>query len=243
MAQMIRQSFSIFGFLALTACAQTIDTPDIAPPKSGPQPIESSAPGPLSGRDAVNNFITVVETVEPVAERVCRQRAPTMNCDFQIVVDDAVNAPPNAFQTVDARGRPILAFTVPLIAKVRNQDEMAFIMAHEAAHHIEGHLGRLQRNASLGAEVAGLIFGATDAESLRTAQQLGAAIGGRAYSKDFELEADALGTVITFTAGYDPLIGAKFFERIPDPGDVFLGTHPGNDERVATVRRVAASLR
>jgi len=60
------------------------------------------------------------------------------------------------------------------------------------------------------------------------------------YSKDFELEADALGTVITAQAGFDPLLGADFFFRIPDPGNSFLGTHPANADRVAIVRRTAA---
>lgn len=240
---MIRTFLPLIALLTLVACAAPPAQPVQPAPPAEPLPVVRNLAGPLSAREAVNNFITVVNTVEPVAEEICRREAPQMNCDFQIVVDDAVNAPPNAFQTVDANGRPILAFTIPLIATVRNQDEMAFIMAHEAAHHIQGHLGQLQRNAAIGAEVAGLIFGANDPESLRQAQQFGAVIGGRAYSKDFELEADALGTVITALAGYDPLLGAEFFQRIPDPGNVFLGTHPGNAERVATVRRVAAGLR
>lgn len=237
---MIRQICAVMGMMVVTACAAPVAPPQ-APP-SAPKSVVPTFSGSLTPREAVNNFRTVVRTIEPVAEDICRQRSPQLNCDFQIVVDDTVNAQPNAFQTVDANGRPIIAFTIPLIATVRNQDELAFIMAHEAAHHIEGHLGRLQRNASIGAELAGLIIGARDPETLRTAQQIGAAIGGRAYSKDFELEADALGTVITAAGGYDPLVGAEFFQRIPDPGDAFLGTHPGNADRVATVRRVAASL-
>jgi len=74
------------------------------------------------------------------------------------------------------------------------------------------------------------------------AGQSGAAVGARRFSKEFELEADALGTVIAKRAGYDPVRGAAFFARIPDPGDQFLGTHPPNAERYALVRRVAAGL-
>ena len=77
---------------------------------------------------------------------------------------------------------------------------------------------------------------------MRNAQRLGAQVGARTYSKEFELEADALGTIIASRAGYDPLLGAEFFNRIPDPGDKFLGTHPPNAERIATVRRTAAGL-
>ncbi|HAB36898.1 MAG TPA: peptidase M48, partial [Rhodobacteraceae bacterium] len=33
-----------------------------------------------------------------------------------------------------------------------------------------------------------------------------------------------------------------FFNRIPDPGNRFLGTHPPNSQRIATVERTAAGL-
>jgi len=193
---------------------------------------------------AARQFVSVVRTLEPVAERVCRQQAPGMNCDFQIVVDDRPGQPPNAFQTLDKSGRPVVAFTLALIAEARNQDELAFVMGHEAAHHIAGHIARQQQNAAAGAVIfAGLatLTGA-DAGGVRAAQDIGAAVGARSYSKDFELEADALGTVITKTAGYDPVHGAEFFTRIPDPGNRFLGTHPPNAARIETVRRVAAGM-
>ena len=78
--------------------------------------------------------------------------------------------------------------------------------------------------------------------AINSAQQIGATVGARTYSKNFELEADALGTRIAHSAGFDPLRGAQFFFRIPDPGDRFLGTHPANGDRLKTVQRVAAGL-
>jgi predicted Zn-dependent protease len=182
--------------------------------------------------------------LEPVAERECRNRTTGVNCDFNIVVDDRPGQPANAFQTLDKQGRPIVAFTLALIADARNEDELAFVMGHEAAHHIAGHIGRQQQNAVAGAVVAGaaavLLGGST--QTIEAAQRTGAEVGARRYSKDFELEADALGTIITARAGYDPLRGAEFFTRIPDPGDKFLGTHPPNTQRLETVRRTAAGL-
>ena len=201
------------------------------------RPIEERVPP----REARRNFVAVVNAVEPVAERLCRERTNDVNCDFRIVVDDTVNASPNAFQTEDDDGRPIIGFTVSLIAVTRNRDELAFIMAHEAAHHIRGHLQQSRQNAQLGATIAGALFGGEGAAA-EAAQQIGAAIGFRTYSKDFELEADALGTIIAARAGFDPVNGAQFFNRIPDPGNRFLGTHPPNRERLATVQRVAAGL-
>jgi len=214
-------------------------------PREAPAIQPTTAPAQLSQRQAIENFNIAVARIEPVAEQMCRQRNPNQNCDFQIVVDDRPNQPVNAYQTLDRNGRPIIAFTVPLIADARNRDEIAFVMAHEAAHHIEGHIARQQTNAVVGAVlIGGLagVFGATDQSTIDAATRIGANVGARSYSKDFELEADALGTRIAAAAGFDPLNGAQFFFRIPDPGDRFLGTHPANADRLRTVQRVAAGL-
>lgn len=228
----------------LAACDVVVD-PTAATPVATPAAATAPAePIPRDMRGMARAFVRVVDQLEPVAERECRNRAPRLNCDFLIVVDDRPGAPVNAFQTVDSGGRPIIAFTLALIADARNADEIAFIMAHEAAHHIENHLEQQRRNATLGAVVFGQLAGVTgsDAQAVRTAQELGAAVGARSYSKDFELEADRLGTIIAARAGYNPVRGAEFFFRVPDPGDRFLGTHPPNAERVQMVLQTAASL-
>jgi predicted Zn-dependent protease len=195
-------------------------------------------------RDKVQQFLTVVQRVEPIAERECRARAPGSNCDFRIVVDDRPNQPVNAYQTLDRNGQPILAFTLPMIASVRNADELAFVMGHEAAHHIKGHIPRQQQSAAAGALILGGIAAVTGAGqgAVDQAARLGAGVGGRAFSKEFELEADALGTVIAHKSGYNPVRGVEFFSQIPDPGNRFLGTHPPNAQRIETVRRVASQL-
>ncbi|GGL59758.1 M48 family metallopeptidase [Wenxinia marina] len=199
---------------------------------------------PTAIREAARSFVAVVAQVEPVAEAVCRERSPQANCDFEIVVDDRPGVPPNAFQFLDRRGRPVIAFTLSLILDAANRDELAFVMSHEAAHHIEGHLARQREIATLGAAVFGQLAGAGggNSDAIRTAQELGAAVGARTYSREFELEADALGTIIAARAGYDPLRGSEFFFRLPDPGDRFLGTHPPNAERLAVVRAAVAGL-
>lgn len=237
---------------ALAGCDVALETPN----QTAPRPVDSAqtttpsgAPNtpfeiPREQRAMARAFIQVVNRLEPIAERECRNRSTGLNCDFLIVVDDRPGQPANAFQTVDDTGRPIIAFTLALIADARNSDEIAFVMAHEAAHHIENHLAQQRRNASVGAAVFGQLAGVTGGgnEAIRTAQELGAAVGARSYSKDFELEADRLGTIIAARAGYNPVRGADFFFRVPDPGDQFLGTHPANADRVRMVRETAAGF-
>lgn len=225
----------IMAVLALAACEA---------PQGAPAPTADDIPRARLPDATVRSFLKVVQTVEPVAERECRARTSGMNCDFTILVDDRAGQPSNAFQTLDRQGRPLVVFTVALIADARNQDELAFVLGHEAAHHIAGHIERQQKNAAAGAIVFGGLAALSGADPLgvQRARQVGAEVGARQYSKDFELEADALGTIITARAGYNPLRGAAFFSRIPDPGDKFLGTHPPNAARIDMVRRTAAGL-
>ncbi len=223
--------------MALSACA-TAPLPNPAPIAVG------ASPAQIRANQAARQFVDVVGTVEPVAEEVCRARTSGVNCDFQIVVDDRPDQPPNAFQTVDRFGRPILAFNIGLINSVKNADELAFVMGHEAAHHIKNHLAKTRESATVGAVIfAGIaaISGA-ESEAIKSAEQLGAAVGARTYSKEFELEADQLGTVIAARSGFDALRGAQFFNRIPDPGNRFLGSHPPNAARLEMVRQTAAQL-
>lgn len=223
--------------LLVAGCVTTVSAP---PAKT----IPVAARPPVSGQLAARDFAAVVARVEPVAERECAARMPRGNCDFRIVVDGRAGLEPNASQSLDPTGRPVITFTRSLILDMRNPHELAFVMSHEAAHHILGHIPKQQSTAALGALVVGALVSAGGASEtgVRQAERIGAVVGARAFSKDMELEADALGTVITHRAGYDPKIGARYFERIPDPGDSFLGTHPPNSKREATVARVADSL-
>lgn len=230
----------VLAMTGLQGCVQPV-----AMPAPAPLPAAVAGSGPvLPVETAAENFVAVVMQVEPVAERYCRQLRRVANCDFQIVIDDRPGQPPNAFQTLDASGRPILAFTVPLIRDARNRDELAFVLGHEAAHHIAGHLPRQQSTAMAGAVLAGILAQVSGAgeQAIAAAQDIGATVGARQYSKDFELEADGLGAEITYVAGFDPRLGAAFFDRLPDPGDQFLGTHPANADRKRVVAETVARL-
>ena len=230
--------FCALSLIALAAC-------DVAP-VSAPAPANpgvASSP-PRTEAQAVQSFQQVVRVMEPVAERECQRRTQGVNCDYRIVVDNRPNLPANAFLTVDKTGRPLIIFTPGLIRETRNSDELAFVMGHEAAHHILGHIERQQANAAAGAIIfAGLasLTGGSGSD-IENAQELGALVGTRTFSKEFELEADQLGTVITHRSGFDVLKGAEFFNRIPDPGNQFLGTHPPNAQRAAVVRSTLTQI-
>ena len=186
-------------------------------------------------------FARVVSRVEPIAEEFCRASGRPLNCDFEIIVDARDPENLNAFQTLRKSGRPVIVFTQALIASAQNDDELAFVLGHEMAHHLEGHLHRQYQSARTGAILLGGITAITGASAnmVQSAQRVGAGIGARTYSKEFELEADRLGAFIAIRSGYNAVRGAAFLARLPDPGDQFLGSHPPHKARVETVRRLS----
>lgn len=221
--------------LVLSACVST----------PVPQPAPNDAELAGRARQAVQNFAIVVDRVEPVAEQVCRERTPRQNCDFGIFVDRDPRSGVNAFQTVDPAGRPAIIFTLGLIAEARNTDELAFIMGHEAGHHIAQHLLQQQARSVEGARVFSDVArqSGANARQITEAAQLGSFVASRQFGQQAELEADAIGTAIALRAGFDPLIGAEFFTRIPDPDDPFLSTHPPNAARVGVLRGTVRQIR
>ncbi|MDO5658036.1 MAG: M48 family metalloprotease [Paracoccus sp. (in: a-proteobacteria)] len=257
MDDMVMRVAKITGLVALlgaVACAPidpAVTVPAPAPTTTTPAPAPARTPTPSqvtpnTPQVAARNFVTVMRQMEPVVTREClSRRQSNISCNFTFVVDDTRGAPPNAFQTVDRQGNPVIGFTIALIAAAQNTDELAFVVGHEASHHILNHLTAKRTSATAGAVILAGIAAATGAGSatVQTAQNVGASVGSRVYSRDWELEADYLGAIITANAGYDPLRGADFFRRMPDPGNRILGSHPSNAQRIEMVQRAMADLR
>lgn len=233
--------------LLLWACTPSTPLPPIK--LGGPEGVARPASAAAeAGGTAAQTFLSVVATVEPIAEKMCREHRAAQSCNIRIVIDDRPGQPPNAFQTLDAYGRPVIGFTLSLIAQARNADELAFVLGHEAAHHILGHIAKQHDRVLAGALVAGVQAKADgkSKEAVKAAEDRAAMASILTFSQDFELEADALGAEIAFRAGYDPIHGSEFFDRLPEPGNGFRSTHPGNAKRKAvvkaTVKRLIAAL-
>lgn len=228
--------------LALSGCV----TPSETDPKviAHEKITTASVKPPTVQSVSERSFMAVVHQMEPIAERECRARTTATNCNFKIVVDNRADRRPNAHQTQDKHGRPVITFALTLITAARNQHELAVVLGHEFAHHIKGHVPKGRDSAAEGAVIGSLMAAehGAGAADIAKATKLGRLIGERRYSKEFELEADALGTILTVRSGYDALIGVKYFTRIPDPGNRYLGSHPPNAKRIAIVRRTVAKM-
>lgn len=252
--------------LALTACGTTYAVPDISTQSEASARAmfaQEAAKGVSAGavvspRDAANRYERVISRIEPVAENFCRSQMaatrPDYNCDVKIIVDTQMPVR-NAYQMKAPDGTPVIAFTVPMLMEARNDDEIAFVLGHEYGHLIATHLEKGEKQAMAGALVLGALMAASqgyassadpyrstvnDSRDIENAMSLGTAVGHKAYSQTYELEADVIATHIARTAGFDPINGARYFARPEKPqsqnGQLsFWGTHPASDKRLALV--------
>ena len=156
---------------------------------------------------------------------------------------------PNAF-AISARGRSIIAITVPMLDLLADDlDAYAALLGHEIAHHVRQHAverrSREQSLAGAGA-VAALILGAARVRGGGVIADLGTAAISRSYSREEEREADRLGVEWMIAAGFDPEGALRLQERLLQLGQgsamPFLQSHPAGVERVESIRRQIANL-
>lgn len=240
--------------LGLAACGTTYETPEarsVALPVAG-----AAAPAPARSLSrAVADYRAVAPRVERAAEAFCREELPGRQasyCDFTLRLIDDPRAPPNAFQTVGRDGRPVIGVTTALLSQTGGRDEIAFVMSHEAGHHIAQHLPKQQSSQMAGAMILGALATAIGGDatpaaqrSVREAMDIGGLLGGRVYAQRFELEADVVGAYIAARAGYDPDKGAAIFTRpaLARGSSGLLSTHPPSPQRQATVSRTTQQIR
>lgn len=131
--------------------------------------------------------------------------------------------------------------TKPFLEFVQTDDELASVLAHEAAHIIHNHgMDMAKRNIALGTIMEAALKDETD---YRNEINLMYNLFMLRYSRDNEYEADITGLGITARAGYNPLGMTDFLKRMlakeKDEGNrpfEWLSTHPTTDGRIHKVR-------
>ena len=151
-----------------------------------------------------------------------------------------------------------------LLLRMRNEAQLAGVIAHEAGHFLRRHQIRSWRDqkrktdilafASMLAGVGGAAGGVYLGDYVQLAQ-FGTLLTLFSYSRAMEAEADAMGIKLIAEAGYDPrqmptvwaqLIGeeaasARYRRKRREKGSLF-DTHPSPDSRLADLRLSAAEV-
>jgi Peptidase family M48 len=131
------------------------------------------------------------------------------------------------------------------ITAADNEAELAGVMAHEMAHVYMQHSAKQQDKGSLLQGLAGLagaLAGAVGGTAGTLAQagiQIGAGTLMLKYSRGDESQADAVGAIILWKVGINPVALADFFQKLDAQGGngpQFLSDHPNPGNRMAAIQ-------
>lgn len=123
-----------------------------------------------------------------------------------------------------------------------NEAELAGVIAHEMSHVYMQHSAKQapkQEWANILGAVGGIFGGSVLGNLARAGIQMGAGAVLLRYSRGDEAQADAVGAIIMYKAGYDPRALPAFFQKLEQQGGPggpqFLSDHPNPGNRVAAI--------
>ena len=166
---------------------------------------------------------------------------PVMGCSIPIALQ--ATPIPNAYSTGDK-----IVIQSGILRIAHGDADLAIVIGHELAHANLGHIRKRQENALIG-EIGGAIIdgglllggiytGGTFAKHFEKA-------GARAYSVEFEREADYVGAYYAARAGYD-ISGAENLWRafaLEEPANIRLTTdHPTSPARFVYMRNTITEI-
>lgn len=153
--------------------------------------------------------------------------------EFHVVAQKEINA-------FALPGGPMFV-NIGTITAADNEAELAGVMAHEMAHVYMQHSAKQQQKNSLLGGLAGLagalagMGGGAWGSLAQAGIQFGAGTLMLKYSRGDEAQADAVGAIILWKAGYNPVALADFFQKIEKQsggsGPQFLSDHPNPGNR------------
>jgi predicted Zn-dependent protease len=155
--------------------------------------------------------------------------APADPCPFRILVPHA--------DELNAASDGSKIYVATALLRFASDDELSVVLAHEIAHNAMRHRDAQMRNMLGGAVLGALADIAMAAGGRNTGGRytsMGAEAGAKAFSQDFEREADYIGMYILAWAGRPLGNAATFWRRMAvehPTGIVFGSTHPTTAER------------
>jgi hypothetical protein len=159
--------------------------------------------------------------------------------EFHVVAQKEINA-------FALPGGPMFV-NIGTITAATNEAQLAGVMAHEMSHVYMQHSAKQAskaRTTGLLSGIAGVALGATVGGAAGQLGQMGIQMGAQGlmlkYSRSDESQADAVGAVILYKAGYNPQALADFFKTLESQGGAppqLLSDHPNPGNRQEAIEK------
>jgi hypothetical protein len=188
--------------------------------------------------------------IRGVSERLIGRPAPDLR--IYVMHDASLNAAmlPSGIMIVNTG----------LLARVRNEAQLAAVLAHEAGHYFRRHsldLYRNDRRKSALVSSAGSASYAVDSKNAWDMINQAVMMSSSRFSRDLESEADAYGLMLMAEAGYRPRAALEMWEQVIDERQASaaarqtryrdgtnsaLSTHPPTQRRMTNLADTADYL-
>jgi Zn-dependent protease with chaperone function len=159
--------------------------------------------------------------------------------EFHVIPEKEINA-------FALPGGPMFV-NIGTITAAANEAQLAGVMAHEMSHVYMQHSAKQESKAEWTSTFAGLaggVLGATTGGMLGELAQAGIQVGAQGlmlkYSRTDEAQADAVGAIIMYKAGYNPQALADFFKTLQAQGGTppqLLSDHPNPGNREQAIEK------
>ena len=245
-AALSRTTLLLITLLAVPMWPVTPTTPQLPPPGKPSMSREDQEKLGLQAATEVYKQMPVLPDSSPITQyvqqlgaRLVKQipRDVSWPYQFHVVQQKEINA-------FALPGGPMF-INVGTITSAENEVQLAGVMAHEMSHiymqHTAKSVPRQNLQGIIGA-VGGVLGGILGGPA-GTIAKVGAAGAGvflLKYSRADEAEADSVGAIIMYKAGYNPIELANFFETLNKQGGSppqFLSDHPNPGNRTEAIQK------
>ena len=207
---------------------------------------EEMALGEKSYKEALSEAKVITNTkdakrVKTIGQKIAQvSQKNDFNWEFNLVEDEQANA-------FCLPGGKVVVYT-GILKYAKNDDQLATVISHEISHALARH-GAERMSQSMVQQGVGMIgnivVGATAPQyqnAFNMAYGAGSNLGVMLpYGRLQEIEADEIGILLMYKAGYNLNEAVKFWENMSEGksgGSEFFSTHPSSNTRVSDIQKV-----
>ncbi len=205
----------------------------------GPPPVYNDG-------DVIARLEAVNKRVAPAAVELCKELKlypNPMSCAYDI--HKISGRSKSGKETLNAyAGGKVVKITPAMVRFTKDNNELAYIIAHEFAHNMMRHVASKKQNVAAGLLIGVLADAVAASQGVQMGgnsfSNIGAQAGVMAYSPAFEQEADYIALYMLARAGYDYEDVPQLWRRMSlnDKKSIYFGaTHPSNAERFVIMKK------
>ena len=236
---LLAAAFSATQLLASASTPQLPDPGDTGVSKEKQEQIGRQAMAEVYRRMPVlPDSSTETQYVRQLGRKLMANIPPEYNWpyEFHVIAQKEINA-------FALPGGPVFVNLGSILA-ADNEAELAGVMAHEMSHVYMQHSIKQMKKTQMTRGITGVLGAVLGSMggAAGALGQMGAGVAGGVltmkYSRADEAQADAVGAIIMYKAGYDPRYLARFFQKLANMSSgrpEFLSDHPDPGNRTQAI--------